>query len=183
MYNIELSKNQVQWIDAVLLPALQQKKIKYTNVRTNSGAGKTQCFGYGCRRGRTDDFFKANVQNVELYSLLLLLGSEIVPSHIKFTCIQVNHNYESKPHMDKKNVGESLTFSLGNFTGGELVVDGIPNQTKLLPLVFDASTHEHYNLPIQGNRYSITFFVNKLSTSNPFSTDDIHKNMMESIYI
>ena len=38
----------------------------------------------------------------------------------KFTSIQVNKNYASRPHVDRNNLGESLIIGLGNYTGGDL---------------------------------------------------------------
>jgi hypothetical protein len=40
----------------------------------------------------------------------------------KFTSIQVNVNYASRPHVDRNNLGESFIIGLGKYTGGSLWV-------------------------------------------------------------
>ena len=40
-----------------------------------------------------------------------------------FTTIQVNKNYAAKRHMDSNNLGDSRLIALGDFTGGNLLVE------------------------------------------------------------
>tara|TARA_R110000782_G_scaffold266982_1_gene361926 strand:- start:1638 stop:2189 length:552 start_codon:yes stop_codon:yes gene_type:complete len=178
MERLELTLEQKDWLDTILLPVLKVSKIKKTAGRTNSGVGMTECFGYGSRRGRTDDYYKANTNKPEVFELLVLLGSEIVPKDIPFTCIQLNKNYQSKPHRDKNNIGKSMTLSLGEFSGGELNVDGINFQTKHSPIIFNAGEQLHYNLPIIGERYSVTYFVGTFSKSNTRTALDVNQELV-----
>lgn len=177
-----LTDEVIEWIHDILLPVLKHKQVKRTATRKNSGFGRTECYGYGCRRGRPDAFFASNTQNPELFHLLVLLGDKIVPKIIPFTSIQLNHNYQTKPHVDKNNIGESLTLSFGDFTGGELVINGVSYQTKNKTLIFNGSLEEHYNNPIIGDRYSIVYFVNKFSRSNPLTAHDVHNELLNQIF-
>jgi hypothetical protein len=177
-----LTDEVIEWIHEILIPVLKQKQVRRTATRKNSGFGRTECYGYGSRRGRPDSFFASNTHNPELFHLLLLLGDKIVPKTIPFTSIQLNHNYQTKPHVDKNNIGDSLTLSFGDFTGGELVVNGVPHQTRNKTLIFDGSLHEHYNKPIIGDRYSIVFFVNKFSKSNRRTALDVHNELISNIF-
>ena len=43
-----------------------------------------------------------------------------LPKDFKFTSIQVNKNYESALHCDKKNLGPSAIVGLGDYTDGKL---------------------------------------------------------------
>ena len=177
-----LSDEVIEWLHEILLPVLKQKQVKRSATRTNSGVGRTECYGYGCRRGRPDGFYASNTQNPELFHLLVLLGDKIVPKTIPFTSMQLNHNYQTKPHVDKNNIGKSLTLSFGDFTGGELVINGVPYQTKNKTLIFNGSLEEHYNNPIIGDRYSVTYFVNKFSNSNHRTAIDVHDELISSIF-
>jgi hypothetical protein len=142
-----------------LLPLLESTTFEGCTARGNSGpvGGETNVFGYGMRRFRSYDFYSNNTRHPHLYQKLLEFGNEYVP--IPFTAITVNHNFQTKQHIDKHNRGVSYTVSFGDFAGGELMVDGEAHQTNLAPVIFDASVHPHYNLPIQGNRYSLIYFV------------------------
>jgi len=177
----KLNDEVVEWINEVLLPTIKKRCVKISMGRTNSGIGRTEVYGYGARRCRSDDFYASNKLNAELFHLLLLLGDKIVPKILPFTSIQVNHNYQTKPHQDKNNVGISLTLSFGDFTGGELVVGGIPYQTKNSTLIFNGGLEEHYNNPIIGDRYSITYFVSKFSKDNPRTAYDVHNELISTI--
>ena len=92
-----------------------------------------------------------------------------------FTSIQVNFQYASSPHVDANNVGPSYIRGLGDFTGGELVVEcgEMPRQrdsSKSAAIttehdvsntwhVFDGNAR-HWTRPFEGERYSIIYFVN-----------------------
>ena len=38
-----------------------------------------------------------------------------------FTPVHINRNFYGAPHVDRNNVGLSMAFALGDYTGGELV--------------------------------------------------------------
>jgi hypothetical protein len=76
---------------------------------------------------------------------------------IQYTSIQINKNLVCPKHKDKHNVGDSYIISFGNYTGGELVIEGIPYDTRK-GLIFNGYEKEHWNNPIIGNKYSVIFF-------------------------
>tara|TARA_R100000654_G_scaffold12996_1_gene28254 strand:- start:2651 stop:3268 length:618 start_codon:yes stop_codon:yes gene_type:complete len=84
--------------------------------------------------------------------------------------IQINKNWWSPPHYDSGNVGESYIVGLGDYTGGETVVDygdhiekyDIKNKF----VKFDGSKYEHWTNKFEGNRYSLVFYTHKLSKLN-----------------
>ena len=63
-------------------------------------------------------------------------------------------------HKDTANVGDSYILSFGTYTGGELVVEGVPHDTRT-GLIFNGYEKEHWNNPIEGEKYSVIFFVSK----------------------
>jgi hypothetical protein len=182
IYSYKLPKNTVSWINKNLLPVLEKTTIKTNANRANSGHGRSQSFGYGNRRYKSYGSLKNNEKYPELYKLLIELGRRIVPEEIPFTTIIVNHNYETKPHIDKYNFGYSLSVSFGDFTGGELVINGEAYQTKYTPLLFNGALNEHYNKPIKGNRYSLVYFVQvpKRIKDDPVALYDLHEEVMKS---
>lgn len=92
----------------------------------------------------------------KLYEKILVLGEKM---GIKFTSIHINHNVVCPPHKDKNNGEEtSCIVSLGNYSGGKLIINDIEYDTYLHPLVFDGKNNTHYNTDIQGNKYSLVFF-------------------------
>ena len=92
----------------------------------------------------------------ELYNELVKIGSIICP--FAFTKIQLNHNLQCPPHKDSKNSTQSLLISLGEYTGGEIIIDGIEFNAFHKPTIFNGALYEHYNKPHIGNKYSIIYF-------------------------
>ena len=154
-----LSLKDKKFVKEDILPLIENNPIKVNYSRKNSGVGRTQVFGYGGRRGLGFGEFANNSNYPELFKALVELGERVVPDFIPWTAIQVNKNYQTIPHRDAHNIGLSFSFSFGDFSGGELVVDGQPFQTRLAPLVFNGALLEHYNKPISGDRYSLVYFV------------------------
>lgn len=116
----------------------------------------------------------------------------------RFTSIQLNYNYASRPHIDKNNLGASCAIGLGDYTGGELWVDDdegdVPHtldddedvsafytvgkevQGRLVQIkdtwaMFDGN-RLHFTQPFEGERYSIIFFCCDRYASTPTSARD-----------
>lgn len=145
-------------IFAPLLAALKTHgPIPNYNERKNSGRGRTLPLGYINRRNYGFGPSRNNVLFPNIYEEAIKLGKQIVPH--KWTAIIVNEDYQAKPHKDKNNNGVSTVVAFGDFTGGELVVDGIgPIVTKYTPYQMDASKTTHYVADFIGKRYSIIWF-------------------------
>ena len=92
-----------------------------------------------------------------LYNEILRCGRAICP--FDFTMIQLNKNLCCPPHKDSKNAGYSMLVSIGDYVGGEVVIDGKEYDARENPLVFNGAELEHYNKPIiSGTKYSLVFF-------------------------
>lgn len=95
----------------------------------------------------------------------------------EYTTIQVNKNVFSKPHIDKNNVGLSYLVALGDFTGGELVIEGnkfnIHNNFKEFN-----GRDAHWITPFNGTRYSLVYFTHTFKPPHPsvrsISVDENH---------
>lgn len=105
--------------------------------------------------------------------------------HFKFTSIQVNVDYASKPHVDRNNLGASFIIGLGNYTGGKLWVHDDSGRKKhtldeditLAPMYKKQDTYLgreinirnrwtqfdgnrlHFTRPFNGVRYSLVYFT------------------------
>ena len=81
--------------------------------------------------------------------------------------VVINKNFEIIRHVDGNNVGQSYIIGLGNYTGGELVVEQNKNEKLLIniknyPYTFNGSKKYHYVMPFENNRYTLVFYNNEL---------------------
>ena len=85
-----------------------------------------------------------------------------------YTSVQCNKNFPCPRHIDSTNVGESILLCLGDYEGGELVVEGfqadgsdaiVDNKNSIFQ--FNGAKYYHWVKPFQGTRYSLVFFSNK----------------------
>ena len=93
----------------------------------------------------------------EIYEQLKKLIKEIDPN-FDYDCITLNHNFLCKPHYDKNNKSPSIIVGLGEYEGGELVVEGCEFDIKNKPLVFNGSIAKHWTNNYEGDRYSVIYF-------------------------
>ena len=81
--------------------------------------------------------------------------------------IQINRNWWSPPHKDSGNVGISSIIGLGDYEGGETVVEypkeHIEYDIKNKFVSFNGSRYTHWTKPFEGKRYSLVFYKHKLS--------------------
>lgn len=142
---------------------LKNITLRICYSRSNSGIGRTQAFGIINKRGKGPGPARNNTRHPKLYELLMSLGKNM---NLDFDGIQLNHNYQSEPHIDKNNLGESVIVSFGDYKGGELVIENVEVNTYLQPVLFDGSKYKHWNNPILPNlnevpcKYSLVFFKN-----------------------
>ena len=78
--------------------------------------------------------------------------------NFQHTSIHVNHNVKCPPHVDSNIVGESLIFSIGDYTGGDLKICEKAYNIRHTPVIFDGSKLVHYTTDFVGNRYSFVFY-------------------------
>lgn len=76
-----------------------------------------------------------------------------------FNAVQINKNVLCPRHKDSLNVGNSLIFSLGDFTGGRLFVNGEAIDIFQSPYEFNGSKLEHWTEEFSGNRFSVVLFL------------------------
>ena len=128
------------------------------NNRKNFPKYHGEVFGYITQRKTGKYCLSANsISQSILYNELVRLGKLICP--FDFKTIQLNKNLVCPSHTDSNNVGYSMLVSIGDYGGGEIVIDNIKYNAYCNPIVFNGSLLEHYNNPISsGIKYSLVYF-------------------------
>tara|TARA_R110002110_G_scaffold62551_2_gene174434 strand:- start:579 stop:1166 length:588 start_codon:yes stop_codon:yes gene_type:complete len=98
--------------------------------------------------------------------------SNLYFENFKWTQVQMNKNYQCSPHFDSSNIGESILLTLGDYTGGETIVeidnDKIIYNSHNNLIKFNGSKYKHWTTDFSGKRYALVFFNNnKLLLSLP----------------
>lgn len=158
-------------MNEIVLNKLQQTKFKKNIFRHNvSGLDEelTQrynmktghpclSFTFGPRTRKNRNLLSiASIKYAELYQLLKEYIKELNPDFI-YTHITVNKNIVCKPHTDSKNTSLSLAIGLGDYTGGNLYIDGVPTDIRYKPVIFDGAK-EHWTDEFDGERYSLIYY-------------------------
>jgi hypothetical protein len=74
----------------------------------------------------------------------------------------VNRRALFVPHLDVGaglDGSTSLIVGLGDYTGGELIVDGAAREVRYTPLEFDGWRQQHSTAPFVGERFSLVWFT------------------------
>lgn len=131
------------------------------NLLIQGKTGYTMSFGFGNRFGLGNGEFYTNKKYPELYRIATEYGKSVLPSNFEWNCITINYNLQCKPHFDNKNNGKSYILFLGDFTGGELIIekDNIKELYSTDNIIyFNASLLKHSTSAFIGERFSIIYF-------------------------
>ena len=100
----------------------------------------------------------------KVHKLLFKYIKENAPKGFKFDSITINHNLKCKKHVDRKNAPVSFITAVGDFTGGELVIEDPKTKktttyvTKNKFLMYDGKTWRHWNNKINGDKYTVVAY-------------------------
>jgi len=140
-----------------LIAEMTRKPLDVNHFRKNSGIGQSQVFGIAKQRNSKYAGCAMNYKRPELYRLLIELGKKILPSDFTYLSIQVNQNYQTAPHFDRGNRGNSAIVAFGNYSGGELVVTGQKLDIRHQIVFFNGCEQLHSTEPFTGNRFSLVY--------------------------
>ena len=87
----------------------------------------------------------------------IFVSLDLVPSSFPFSSLQIFDSCVVRQHRDK-NIGESLLFMTGDYTGGNLNVGGVSMSLFRTPYILDGQI-EHFVEPFAGQRWSFAFYV------------------------
>jgi len=133
---------------------LETKSLPINEWRLNSGEGRSQCFGIVHQRNGTYAGSRMNYVRLDILAALKEI-EKLIPG--TYHAIQVNENYQSKPHRDNGNAGESCIIGFGDYTEGDLNIEGNKVSIRHRMVFFDGSKYTHSTEPWTGNRYSLVF--------------------------
>lgn len=117
----------------------------------------------------------------EVYKVIEQYMKERLPDFV-YESVTVNHNLRCRKHKDSRNSTFSLITSVGDFTGGELNIQHPDTgekqtfDTRGRWVLYDGSKFEHWNNPIQGDKYSLVFYSRWSSSGK-----DQKKNILEKL--
>lgn len=144
-----------------ILNYLEEMKFPKT-IRKNISEGKISGFTLGDVRyrryinGSLVGKSRHTKKHQILFDKLNKLMKEVDPN-FEYTTIQINKNILCPAHIDKNNIGLSYIIGLGNYEGGELVIENITYDIKNKWLLFDGKKI-HWTNNFIGNRYTIIYY-------------------------
>ena len=131
--------------------------LPVNEYRLKSGIGRSQCFGVVKQRNGHYHGSRMNHYRPEVYRELQKI-SKLLPEGFTFDGIQLNQNYQTAPHKDVGNRGNSIIIGFGDYQGGHLLIEETSVDIKNKLVAFDGSIYTHSTAPYTGDRYSIVFF-------------------------
>lgn len=82
-------------------------------------------------------------------------------------CCAINCNAQFTPHVDSgRGAGQTLSMivGLGDYAGGEIMVEGIAHDIQYNPLEFDGWSSRHWTNVYKGERFSLVWFSPELTS-------------------
>mmetsp|Transcript_18089 Transcript_18089/g.37912 ORF Transcript_18089/g.37912 Transcript_18089/m.37912 type:complete len:1196 (-) Transcript_18089:78-3665(-) len=94
----------------------------------------------------------------------------------------VNRNAQFTPHVDSgRGQGQTLSMivGLGDYSGGEILVENRPYEIRYKPLEFDGWKQLHWTAPFQGERYSLVWFSPEVKKQPNGSSENLDESLSE----
>ena len=104
----------------------------------------------------------SNAAFPRLMAATFRLERALLPHRPPSTTIVVNRRARFKPHTDSgAGAGQAISaiVGLGDYTGGDLVVEGQTHNIRYNAIEFDGWKQRHWTLPFQGCRFSLVWFT------------------------
>jgi len=144
----------------VLYEMLEKITIPLKNKTNSRGDfGKHRSMTLGITRGRFNGITglsQPSKKYPHIYEEVMRIGKLIDQN---FKSIHINKNVVCPPHIDSKNVGESVLVSFGDYSGCNIVIDEVMYDAFCKPIKFDGSKLIHYNTnDLVGTKYSLVYF-------------------------
>lgn len=176
----ELDRFVEEVLDKLNLKSGSRRKQMYKtgNNKTEPKNSYSVCYGY-CNIGylsATKKRVKVEGEN-NLYETVLLTEFPELKGIFQQLCdlychkkidvnqVHINKNWLSPPHRDKGNENSSFIIGLGDYTGGNLVIErpeeDVEYNIKNNFLEFNGGLYTHYTKPFEGTRYSLVFYNHK----------------------
>ena len=154
----------VKSLSAALMKAKANKADRSSAYEFTEGeGGASGSFSVGAMPGGRIQP-KANTLFPELMKHAFELELALCPNREPSSTIAINRNAQFRPHTDSgagAGQGTSLIVGLGNYVGGELVVEGDMKDIRYKAIEFNGWTQRHWTMPFRGERFSLVWFTPK----------------------
>lgn len=145
----------LDYLETIKFPKITRRSVKSRGTIQAINFSECSYKPFSCKPPGPN---KSNFKYPELYQKL----KEFAPPGFSFNCITLNKNVVCEPHRDIYNKGLSYIIGLGDYTGGELVIEGQEHNIKNHWLLFNGKK-THWTKPFTGTRYSIVYYNNNLA--------------------
>lgn len=157
---------------------------KFPRTRRRSNASGTELYKHelGCKRrkgylvesltlGKTKFFLKSdydriggdynkrpiNIKYKKLRKYLDSVANNEFPE-FRYNAITCNHNFKTIPHYDGSNTSDSIIYGVGNYKGGELVVENNEYDIKYKWMRFNGKKNKHWTKEFSGDRWTFVYY-------------------------
>jgi tRNA U38,U39,U40 pseudouridine synthase TruA len=140
---------------------LPYMRIQQHAVEAISDPGVGGSFSVGCLPKHLAQP-KGNALFPELMRACFELEKVLCPHRPPSSTIAINRHAQFSPHRDSgagSGQSQSLIVALGDFAGGEIVVENQAHDIRYRPLEFDGWMQRHWTLPFVGERFSLVWFT------------------------
>ena len=107
---------------------------------------------------------KANEEFKDLMRAAFELEIALRPDREPSSTIAINRNAQFRPHTDSgAGAGQStsLIVGLGDYCGGDLVLEGEQKDIRYKATEFNGWKQRHWTMPFKGERFSLVWFTPK----------------------
>jgi hypothetical protein len=155
---------------APLLGMLEKVKITWHVGAEYGKPGGNRRRGFPRHRAATIGIVKARAsgdigqsafskKHNDIHDEVFKIGAKICP--FVFNAVHLNQNVVCPPHVDSNNASASVLVSFGEYSGGNIVVNGLEYNAYCQPVKFDGTKLIHWNTPLEegSNKYSLVFYT------------------------
>lgn len=149
-------------------PNSKYKPLNMTRDNVSRAKGKRFSGVFGKIANPTTGWKPVTSRLSRLYpkvsKLLFNYVRQHAPRDFVFDSITINHNLQCKRHVDRKNAPISFITAVGDYKGGELVLEDPRTKrrktcnTRHRFLMYDGKNWPHWNNLIRGDKYSIVAY-------------------------
>jgi len=153
-----LYKNQLElfeYLESIFIPKKSRRSVNDKCVRTITFS-QNSFKPFGRNKAGPWGPNKANTKYPELYQKLIEFGKFQLRK--TFNNITLNKNFQCKPHRDIHNKSDSFIIGIGDYQGGELIIEGTPIDIKNRWYSFNGKKQTHWTAPFTGTRYTIIYY-------------------------
>ena len=162
---VMVSQDDDSCLASALTKAKSNKVERVSAYSLSEGqGGASGSFSIGAMPGEQCAQPKGNLLFPQLMKAAFELEIALYPNREPSSTIAVNRNAQFRPHTDVgAGAGQStsLIVGLGDYVGGELMVEGDRMDIRYNAIEFNGWKQRHWTLPFMGERFSLVWFTPK----------------------